>query len=50
MFDWVCGAEAHQGAFYLREEGIMGWMEVCGLVEGANGGEETGNCGARSLA
>jgi len=50
VFDWAGGVEAHQGAFYSREEGIMGWVEVCGLVEGANGSGETGNHGARLLA
>jgi len=44
------GAEAHQGMFYLREEGIVAWVEVCGLIEGANGSGETGNHGVRLLA
>jgi len=48
--DWVDGAEAHQGVFYAREEGVVGWVEVCGLIESANGGRETDDCGARSLA
>jgi len=47
MFNWAGGAEVDQGTFYSREEGIMGWVEVCGLIEGANGGRETGNLGAR---
>jgi len=50
MLDWVSGAEAHQGMFHLREEGIMGWVEICGLIEGTNGSGETGNRGARMLA
>ncbi len=49
MFNWSCCAAPDDCLFDPAEEGVLGWVEVCHLVEGSDGHGETGDCGSGSL-
>ncbi len=44
MLDWSCCVALNDCFLDLAEEGVLGQVEVCCLVEGSDGHGETGDC------